>query len=72
MSSNLRNLSREQLLNCITKIFKDENEYIKQKAEELKNNGIVVIDLHLNQKHHNFIHKTKWIEIIRLFCGYAK
>ena len=65
MSSNLKHLSREQLLNCIYKFFKDEMDYIKEKAEILKNDGIVVIDLRLNQKHHDFIHKTKWIEVIK-------
>ena len=62
---SLSNKSKEELIKCISNMLKKESIYLKQKALELKTNGVVVIDLHLFKEHHDFLHKTNWIEEIK-------
>ena len=58
-------LSKNQLLKCISKLYEKEFNYMNIKANELKQNGITVIDLHLLKLQYDFLHNTNWIEEIK-------
>jgi len=58
---------RQELIKCITRYFKAENDYLRRCASELKNYGIVVIDLNLIKKESDFLRKTDWFSEIKKF-----
>ena len=41
--------SKARLIECIDNIIIDEQNYIKEKAMDLKNKGYTVLDLHLSR-----------------------
>lgn len=58
-------LSKNKLIKCISQVYENEFDYLNMKANELKQKGIAVIDLHLLKLHHDFLHNTNWIEEIK-------
>ena len=59
MSSNAR------LIECINNIIIDEQNYIKEKAMDLKNKGYTVVDLHLSRGKYMFINDTDWLKLVK-------
>ena len=57
--------SKARLIECINNIIIDEQNYIKEKAMDLKNKGYTVVDLHLSRGRHVFINDTDWLKLVK-------
>lgn len=57
--------SKARLIECINNIIIDEQNYIKEKAMDLKNKGYTVVDLHLSRGKHMFINDTDWLKLVK-------
>lgn len=57
--------SKAKLIDCINNIIIDEQNYIKEKAMDLKNKGYTVVDLHLSRGKHMFINDTDWLKLVK-------
>jgi len=57
--------SKAKLIECINNIIIDEQNYIKEKAGDLKNKGYAVVDLHLSRGKHMFINDTDWLKLVK-------
>jgi hypothetical protein len=57
--------SKARLIECINNIIIDEQNYIKEKAMDLKNKGYTVVDLHLSRGKHMFINDTEWLKLVK-------
>lgn len=57
--------SKARLIECINNIIIDEQNYIKEKAMDLKNKGYTVLDLHLSRDKHMFINDTDWLKLVK-------
>lgn len=57
--------SKARLIECIDNIIIDEQNYIKEKATDLKNKGYTVLDLHLSRDKHMFINDTDWLKLVK-------
>ena len=55
--------SRDKLIECIKKILNDEDVYLRSKANELKQNGVAVINVRLMGLYESrFLTNTDWLE----------
>lgn len=57
--------SKARLIECIDNIIIDEQNYIKEKAMDLKNKGYTVVDLHLSRGKRMFINDTDWLKLVK-------
>lgn len=57
--------SKARLIECINNIIIDEQNYIKEKAMDLKNKGYTVVDLHLSRGKHMFVNDTDWLKLVK-------
>mgnify|MGYP006101587059 FL=1 len=57
--------SKARLIECIDNIIIDEQNYIKEKAMDLKNKGYTVLDLHLSRDKHTFLNDTDWLKLVK-------
>lgn len=57
--------SKARLIECINNIIIDEQNYIKEKAMDLKNKGYTVVDLHLSRGKYMFINDTDWLKLVK-------
>lgn len=57
--------SKARLIECINNIIIDEQNYIKEKAMDLKNKGYTVVDLHLSRGKRMFINDTDWLKLVK-------
>lgn len=57
--------SKAKLIECINNIILDEQNYIREKAGDLKNKGYTVVDLHLSRGKHMFINDTDWLKLVK-------
>jgi len=57
--------SKARLIECINNIIIDEQNYIVQKANDLKNKGYTVVDLHLSRDKHTFLNDTDWLKLVK-------
>ena len=55
---------KNDLINCIKKIMQKEQNYLISKGEELKSNGITVIDLHLPKNQQEFL-DIDWLSTVK-------
>ena len=54
---------KNDLINCIKKVMQKEENYLISKGEELKLNGITVIDLHLPKNQQEFL-DIDWLSTV--------
>jgi hypothetical protein len=57
--------SKARLIECINNIILDEQNYILEKARDLKDKGYTVVDLHLSRGKHMFINDTDWLKLVK-------
>ena len=57
--------SKARLIDCINNIILDEQNYIREKARNLKDKGYTVVDLHLSRGKHMFINDTDWLKLVK-------
>lgn len=57
-------MTNKTLINCVIKAMNIENSYLISKSEELRINGITVIELHLPKKQEEFLN-IDWLERIK-------
>ena len=57
--------SKARLIECINNIIIDEQNYIKEKAMDLKNKGYTVVDLHLSRGKQIFVNDTDWLKLVK-------
>lgn len=57
--------SKTKLIECINNIIIDEQNYILEKAMDLKNKGYTVVDLHLSRGKHMFLNDTDWLKLVK-------
>ena len=55
---------KNDLINCIKKVMQKEENYLISKGEELKLNGITVIDLHLPKNQQEFL-DINWLSAVK-------
>lgn len=57
--------SKAKLIECINNVIIDEQNYILEKAMDLKNKGYTVVDLHLSRDKHVFLNDTDWLKLVK-------
>jgi hypothetical protein len=57
--------SKARLIDCINNIILDEQNYILEKARDLKDKGYTVVDLHLSRGKHAFLNDTDWLKLVK-------
>lgn len=57
--------SKAKLIECIKNVIIEEQNYIREKAMDLKNKGYTVVDLHLSRSKHAFLNDTDWLKLVK-------
>lgn len=56
---------KAKLIECINNIILDEQNYIREKAGDLKYKGYTIVDLHLPRGKHAFLNDTDWLKLVK-------